>query len=253
MLKKAIFYIPILLMGLSGFCQNDINNYKYVIVPKTFDFLKSEDQFQLNSLSKFMFEKYGFVALFDDEPLPDDLIKNGCLALNADVIKDSGMFKTKLFIELKNCRKQLVFQSQTGDSDHKKSEVAYKMAIREAFESFDTLNYTYKPASSERMTVEKPKEVKSLPSSSVELATPANQVTSDDEAIQILYAKSIGNGYQLMDSNSEIVYTLIFSGKEDLYIVKGKDATVYKVDGKWVIAETVDDVLHVTTLNITFQ
>lgn len=251
MLRKVILMIPLLFMGLSCFSQNDINNYKYVIVPKTFDFLKSKDQFQLNSLSKFMFEKYGFVALFDDEPLPNDLIKNGCLALNADVIKESGMFKTKLFVELVNCRKQVVFKSQTGDSDHKKSEVAYNMALREAFKSFDALNYNYQEIESEVAVVVKPQPIK--PTTIDKTPSPATEkMVLDENYTEILYAQKITNGYQLVDSTPKVVYTLIFTGKEDFFMVKGRDATVYKQDDKWVIAETIGEDLQLKTLNIKF-
>ena len=251
MLRKVFVMIPLLFLGLSGFSQNDISSYKYVIVPKTFDFLKSEDQFQLNSLSKFMFDKYGFVALFDDEPLPEDLIKNGCLALNADVIKESGMFNTKLFIELKNCRKQVVFQSQVGDSDHKKSEVAYKMALREAFKSFESLNYKYEEIASNVTIVEEPKPVKPAVKEAVAVPT-SEKVMLNENTSEVLYAQKINNGYQLVDSTPKVVYTLIYTGKEDFYMVKGRDATIYKQDNQWVIAETVGDDLQVKTLNIKF-
>ncbi|HET8837617.1 MAG TPA: hypothetical protein VFM82_01325, partial [Flavobacteriaceae bacterium] len=68
------------------------NDYKYVIVPKKFDFLTENDQYKLNSLTEFLFEKYGFTAILEGEKFPDDLIKNPCSALNADVHSDSGMF-----------------------------------------------------------------------------------------------------------------------------------------------------------------
>jgi hypothetical protein len=248
MLKRSILVLSLVFLSVTAFGQ-DINNYKYVIVPKTFDFLKSKDQYQLNSLSKFMFEKYGFVAIFDDEPLPEDLIKNGCLALNADVIKDSGIFKTKLVIELTNCRKELVYESNMGESDHKKSEVAYKMAIREAFDSFKTLNYKYKPAKNNDKLAEVPKTV--TPIASVESKT-EQSVPAVKGYSQLLYAQPIDNGYQLVDSTPKVVYTLIFSGKKDFYMVKGKQATVYKLDDNWVIAETVGDELQVQTLHIKF-
>ena len=45
------------------FAQSDINNYKYVSVSDRFDFLKTSDQYQLNSLTKFLLNKSGFTVL----------------------------------------------------------------------------------------------------------------------------------------------------------------------------------------------
>ena len=46
------------------YSQSNLNDYKYVIVPNKFDFLKENDQYQLNSLAAFLFEKYGFRLKF---------------------------------------------------------------------------------------------------------------------------------------------------------------------------------------------
>lgn len=248
MLKRSILILSLFLLSVTVFGQ-DINNYKYVIVPKTFDFLKEPDQYQLNSLAKFLFEKYGFVAIFDNEPLPNDLVNNGCLALEANVVKKSAIFITKLQVELIDCRKQKVFISSIGDSREKKLKIAYNLALREAFESFKTLNYKYIPAKNNDKLAEVPKTV--VPTTSVSNKTEQNIAAVKGDS-QLLYAQPIDNGYQLVDSTPKVVYTLIFSGKKDFYMVKGKQATVYKLDGNWVIAETVGEELQVQTLNIKF-
>ena len=105
------------LVFISGaFSQTNLNNYKYVIVPKKYDFLKEEDQYRLNGLTKFLFEKYGFLTLMEGDDYPDDLLKNKCLALNSNVINDSGIFKTKLKIELEDCTDKVVFTSVFGET-----------------------------------------------------------------------------------------------------------------------------------------
>ena len=54
--------IIIFLFHLSVFTQNslNINDYKYVSVPDRFDFLKTSDQYQLNSLTEFLLKKNGY-------------------------------------------------------------------------------------------------------------------------------------------------------------------------------------------------
>ncbi len=124
---------------ISAFSQTNLNNYKYVIVPSKYDFLKDKDQYQLNSLTAFLFNKYGFQALMEGSVYPEDLLNNRCLALKSDLIKDSSMFKTKLAVELKNCNDQVVFTSQFGESREKEYDKAYTEALRNAFESIEVV------------------------------------------------------------------------------------------------------------------
>lgn len=138
--------ITALLCVTTLFAQESINNYKYVIVPNKYEFLKEKDQYQLNSLTQFLFEKYGFISVMQGASYPEDLNINRCLAMTSDVIKDSGMFTTKLKVILKDCNEKELYQSAMGTSREKDYKVAYNKALREAFKSFETLNYVYTPS-----------------------------------------------------------------------------------------------------------
>lgn len=279
MFKKVSILIVFILAVNVCSSQNSINDYKYVIVPNSYEFTKEPDQFKLNSLSKFLFNKYGFVALMNDEPLPQELINNGCLTLHADVIKDPSIFKTKLQIELKNCRKEVVFLSRVGESREKNYQVAYNLALREAFDSFETLNYQYKPSKNSDIiedTTENAsaqKEIKRL-QEEVKILKQEKQVdvvqNTPKETIpepktiakpnlnvsQVFTAKLKYEGvfaYDLIDGSGLIAYTIIFSGKEDVYIVKDSNAIIYKMNGNWVFAKSKpDNSLEVKAIKITF-
>lgn len=125
------------------FAQKNINSYKYILVPKQFEFQKSTDQYQLNSLTKFLFEKSGFTVLFTDENFPADLAANSCLGLKAKVNNDSGLFSTKMNVELSDCFNQVVFSSKEGRSKEKDYKTAYHEAIRIAFDDIENLKYNY--------------------------------------------------------------------------------------------------------------
>jgi len=56
-------------------------------------FLHEDDQFQLNSLTKFLLNKHGFNALFNTE-VPDNVRR--CDGLWAEVLKTSGLVYTNL-------------------------------------------------------------------------------------------------------------------------------------------------------------
>lgn len=125
------------------FAQKNINSYKYILVPKQFEFQKSADQYQLNSLTKFLFEKSGFTVLFTDENFPADLAANSCLGLKAKVINDSGMFSTKMNVVLTDCTNQVVYSTTDGKSKEKDYKTAFHEALRMAFADIENLKYTY--------------------------------------------------------------------------------------------------------------
>ena len=134
-----IFYCSIL------FAQNNINSYKYILVPKQFEFQKSEDQYQLNSLTKFLFNKAGYTVLFTDENYPVDIATNSCLGLKTKVNDNSSFLKTKTNIELYDCYNNLVYATKEGVSKEKDYKKSYQEALRNAFTELSKLNYTYAP------------------------------------------------------------------------------------------------------------
>ena len=113
--------IIIFLFHLSVFTQNslNINDYKYVSVPDRFDFLKTSDQYQLNSLTEFLLKKNGFTVINDLKYYPSDLAKNPCLLLDVNVEKIKSFLKTKLQVQFKNCDNQIIFKSEIGISNEK--------------------------------------------------------------------------------------------------------------------------------------
>jgi len=141
-MKKLIYSVIFIVLGtLSSFAQ--VNAYKYVIVPNEFEFLREADQYQLNSLTKFLFEKYGFTAFLEGEQLPLELAGNRCKALTAFVKNESGIFSTKFYVGLKDCNNKEIFISKEGTSRTKEYKVAYHEALRDAFQSVAALNYSY--------------------------------------------------------------------------------------------------------------
>lgn len=143
-MKKIVLLIFGCMISFASLAQ-ELNSYKYVIVPEEYEFTEEPDRFQLNSLTKFLFEKYGFEAYMENEELPEDLKSNRCKALFADVENESGLFVTKLVVVLKDCQNKKVFVSEAGRSREKDYKTAYQEALRDAFVSIAALNYKYQP------------------------------------------------------------------------------------------------------------
>ncbi|MFA5297412.1 MAG: hypothetical protein WC389_04310 [Lutibacter sp.] len=125
------------------FAQKSINSYKYIIVPKQFEFQKSPDQHQVNSLAKFLFERAGFTVFFTDESFPTDLANDRCLALMASVNNASNFLNTKLRVDLLDCYNKVVFSTEEGKSKEKDYKTAYHEALRNAFVGIEALKYSY--------------------------------------------------------------------------------------------------------------
>ncbi|MEH1008668.1 hypothetical protein VDP25_13045 [Winogradskyella sp. ECml5-4] len=271
MSKKIVVLVLFMLVSWYGVAQKSINDYKYIIVPQKFDFFNTEDQYQLNSLTKFLFNKYGYEAFFagDVDEFPEDLKKNHCLALTAEVTKDKGgIFKTKLLISLKDCYGVTVMTSQIGESRVKEYKKAYNLALRDAFVTFQNFNYKYVPKA-DVMVKPVNAETGSVNESTIKVATPENKIvettkTEEVESVKtevvstthdfsdLHYAQEIKNGFQLVNSEPKIVMILLSTAAENVFIVKGKSAIVFKEDGFWYYSENNGELGDKTAMNIKF-
>jgi hypothetical protein len=273
MKTKITFILLVLFTFYKSYSQTDINSYKYIIVPNKFEVFKEADQYRLNSLSKFLFKKYQFTALMKDEQKPEDLINNPCLALNMELLKDSGMFKTKLAIQLRDCKSDIVFTSNEGESRKKKYAVAYNQALRMAFLHLGAVNYKYTPNNTilAYANISKAKEqdkIKQLQQEVEELKSQqvvkTNNVVEKKEVVKVikdkaantgivatttasdvLYAQKIEHGFQLVDKTPKVLYTIYHSGKKEVFIVKGRDAVIYNTKTGWVISEVKNNTKNV--------
>ena len=269
--------------------QSNLNDYKYVIVPNKFDFLKEKDQYQLNSLSEFLFNKYGFLAIKEGSAYPSDLSGNRCLALRSDVIKGPGMFKTKLNVELKDCNDQVVYTSEVGESREKEYKKSYKEALRNAFKSFETVAYTYilnanstvasnqtsvqdenevakeiQKLKEELQTLKKEKKEKVVETLPVIVEQPVvkppvvkkakivETIEEKQSSPGTLYAQKIENGFQLVDSSPKVLYKIKQTSLENVFLVEEKKAVLYKKESSWVLEYYSNNSLKQETLNIKF-
>lgn len=142
-MRDKIVFTLVFLVGLCTYAQTNLNTYKYVVVPEKFDFLDEPDEYQMNSLTRFLLKKEGFTVIAEGTAYPDDLAKNNCLALYADVIDGSGLFVTKLSLELKDCRNNVVFNTEEGRSKLKEYRKAYQESLRDSFKGFNAISYKF--------------------------------------------------------------------------------------------------------------
>lgn len=90
-MKNTLVVLFLIAFNFSTFGQEKkASNYKYIIVPENFAFLKQKDQYQTSSLTKFLLKKNGFTVVLDSERYPQELRDNPCKALTANVVDMSS-------------------------------------------------------------------------------------------------------------------------------------------------------------------
>ena len=94
-MKRIILFATIALLQVVAVAQT-------VVVPNKFAFLKSDNEYQLNILTKFLIEKQGFKAYMENE-VPAELLNTPCNLLKADVKNESNMMTSKVQFLLTDC------------------------------------------------------------------------------------------------------------------------------------------------------
>tara|TARA_R110002051_G_scaffold302135_1_gene370417 strand:- start:12646 stop:13566 length:921 start_codon:yes stop_codon:yes gene_type:complete len=170
----------------STFAQADLNDYKYIIVPKKFDAFRNVNEHQTSTLIKYLFAGKGFNVVYDDS-LPEDLKLNRCLGLVTSLQDDSSMFTTKTIVNLIDCNAQTVYSSMQGSSKVKEYKEAYSIAIRESMRSFNNMDYAYNGTSSksETITVSFKNDVKKLDVSKAEKVTEVEKATKVEKVTDV--------------------------------------------------------------------
>ncbi|MBT8305727.1 MAG: hypothetical protein KJN85_02195 [Maribacter sp.] len=282
---KNIFAILFVLTVFSGYSQGNLNEYKYIIVPKRFEVFKNKNQYKTSTLIKYLFVQKGYNAVYEDA-LPQDLNNDRCLGLQVSIKDESSMFSTNTALVLKDCSSQVVLSTITGKSKVKEYEEAYREAITEAFRTIDVLDYTYIPKekSNEPVTLSFKNDVKKMekknePKNKVDpvvveqVATQDEQVYKSKEPIasniekapvdkkiavedkidsNMLYAQEIPDGFQLVDNTPKIRLKIFRTSIPDVYTVEKDSGVVFKKDGKWFYEYYIDNTLKIQELNIKF-
>ena len=246
--------------------QEKINNYKYVIVPQKFKFLKSADQYQTSSLTKFLLKKKGFIVFLSSDRLPNELFNDKCKALTANVIDNSSMFTMKSTIQIKDCFGTILYTSKKGRSKEKDYKKGYHESIRSAYATMSDLEYKYNPI---KETIELKKDSK------VDLVMPVNKVVpekvltkvkevaperkeitkeifSPSTKTETLYAQVKPNGFQLVNTVPSIIFHILKTKVKDVFIIKGKNGIMYKNNNTWVAEYYEDDILVIKQYMIKF-
>lgn len=225
-MKKIIF--AVFSCVFTNVFSQKVSDYQYVIVPKQYRFQKSENQYRINSLTKFLFEKHQFSPVWSDN-LPEEVLQSPCKALTADIKNNSNLMTTKLILTLSDCKGKIVFTSKEGKSKEKDFTKAFNEALYAIFEDVKSLNYKYIPKEETISLEEKQPEI-------VETIPP---ISEEEKNAPVLYAQAIENGYQLVDTTPKVIFKLQKTSLEGLFnaVKEGNINGVFYAQGKVCIFE----------------
>lgn len=209
----------LLLFTMQSFAQ-ELNQYRYAIVPKQFGFSDMPDQYRMNTLAKLFMEKYGFITYFEGDILPPEVAADNCNKVFVDVISNSTLFTTKLNVVIRDCTNKVLYTSPQATSREKDNSIAFPQAMREAFFHVGQLNYKYTPAAAAAPTP-------IAASSTTDMVIP--------DADSQLFAQPVAGGYQIVDTTPKVVLLLRNTSAEGVFIAErnGLSGIVFNKLGKW--------------------
>ena len=248
-MKNIILALFLTIANLFAFGQEKkVNNYKFIVVPERFDFLKQKNEYKTSSLTKFLLQKNGFTVVLNSEQYPIALRGNPCNGLNALVLDRSSMFKFKVIIELRDCSNRLLYTSEEGVSRLKEFKKGFQEAIRNAHASMNDI--AYEPFLLPNISkdkkeivivnpalVEEGKEVKieaEIPViNSLEEAAQASPINNIVPATS-LYAQPKENGFQLINLKPQVVFVILNTSVKGVFVIKDKNGLLYKKGENWI-------------------
>jgi hypothetical protein len=208
-MKKSILFLALLFTTISLAQEK----YKYAIIPNKFSILKSDNQYNLNVISKKMLESHGLITYFENE-IPDNF--NTCEALFLDLSQDNNMFSTKLFIDLKDCRNTIIFKSDAGISREKDYKKSYNDALREASKSLQNFDFLNKIKTQKS-------EIAKIEPQKTEISKPENPKITNNQNSNVYKLEKNTNGYQLLNQNNDVIAQLLKTSNPSIFIIKTID------------------------------
>jgi len=243
-MKKHLFVL-LVLFSVSGWTQN-LNDYKYVIVPTKFDFMRTENEYRLSTITKNNLEKMGFACYYNNADIPREVVSDACSLLNVSIEKSGGMVWTKFRVIFKDCQNKIVHTSEEGKSKEKEYKVAYEQALEQAFVSLYELNYNYSGKDISKKLEEKMTITPVETEQAIAVLLPKVE--------NALYAQQIPNGFQLVDNTPKILFVLQNTNKKDTYLAQkgNQNGIVFQKEGHWFFEYYQGDKLISEKINIKF-
>lgn len=247
--------------------SQSVNDYKAVIIPMKYDFQKSENQYRLQTMTKFNLNKAGMNSFYTIESIPAEF-NDRCSLLYIDAVEDKGFLVTKLYLTFKDCNGKIIYKSEIGKSKEKEFGAAYTDALNKAFESVLALEYNYNGGVENTSVLSNsfsqggslnvvPSNV--VPAATAVVITPAaiennNKITSENKISNVLYAQPTSYGYQLVDSEPKVIMKVYKTSNPASFMATKGDVQGILVskENKWFFEYYKNDQLISEIVDVKF-
>jgi hypothetical protein len=189
----------------------------------------------LNTLTKLYMQKYGFETYLDTDIFSTDFARDNCNRIVVEIVSESTIFSTKVKVILKDCKNTILFTSPQGKSNEKEYKVAYNLALREAFDSFDVLKmHKYQASVKTDVTNNQLEHRNEVP-----VMGNKNDITEYRASEWTYVVNKQSNGYLIKDkSNSSFFLELLKTSDPTIFIGKSnKGNGIVRVKGDYLVYE----------------
>lgn len=131
--------LAILTAGFTMTFAQKVSDYKYIVVPNSFESFKKQNYGLSNALAKSLKAKQYIVISDNRGEWSSEANSNPCHILNADIKNDSSFLRNKILVEFKDCNNKVI-ASQKGSSSIKEFEEGFQDALKQALMLFPAAN-----------------------------------------------------------------------------------------------------------------
>lgn len=245
---KRLFLFLVFLLAFNMQGQN-INDYKYVIVPTKFDFQRSENEYRLSTVISYHLTQMGFKTFYDTDQLPLEVAQNNCSRLNVALKKYTPFLSTRFEFMLIDCQKNVVFKGE-GSSKEKEFKTAYVQAVERAMEGLYAKGYSYNGNKAYANAGSGSNTTQVEPAAK----TPTGDILQDLNETDVLYAQSIEGGFQVVNSVPKVLFKIFKTSSNDIFLatIDTYEGVLVSKNGKWILEFKKDGQVISKTINIKF-
>lgn len=226
---------------ISSFCvmlsyAQKVSDYKYISVPEKFEDFKRNHFGMDKVLSKILTTKKYTVLSGNRNSWPAEANMNPCNVLNANILNDSSLLRSKLILQFKDCNDKVI-ASQKGMTLEKEYEIGFPEALTQALvnvpvsKPVENINYRQDVQFTE--TAQQTSQVSEQKSQ----ASKAEKYSNGKLSLQKIQIDA--SQFILVDGNSSVPFaTFKETTKKDVFRVKlgsGESTTGYYENGNLVI------------------
>jgi hypothetical protein len=234
-MKKILTYAFLCISSLA-LAQGSLNDYKMALVPAKFSFQKTDNQYRINSTILAFLKQKGFEAyLSNDTAIPEGFLDYNCNKVYVNAVEESSMFKTSLKIEFKDCKNNVLFTTDFGETREKEFAKAYNEALLLTLKSFEKAKYKYSGKTYDDEEIEE--KLKATDKVDVSVS---NVKTEKNEISIKVFNTTTKEELVLFKTSKQDVYLCNRNGKSGVVVYKNSAWFFETIDGDKVVSEKLE-------------